>query len=91
MSWNHIRDEKPKARKDHTCYLCELRIPKGTVHVCRTGSFDGELVTQRMHKQCEFATQDWDDEWENTDPVEFRGCDLSDVALAEIKHAARKV
>ncbi len=41
MSWTHLSDTNPKARKDHFCELCERIILKGTVHVARRGIGDG--------------------------------------------------
>lgn len=73
MSWTHLSDTKPKARKDYRCLLCELPIPKGTVHVARRGIDDSGLCTTRMHTACELVSKDWGiEEWENQDPYEFR-------------------
>jgi len=73
MSWTHLSDTNPKARKDHFCELCERIILKGTVHVARRGIGDGGPCTIRMHIACEIVSRGFDiDEWENLDPSEFR-------------------
>lgn len=73
MSWIHLRDDHPKARKDHLCYLCELPIPKGTTYVSRSGIDDDGPVTCKMHAACEAHTKKWkEEEWECHDPYEFR-------------------
>lgn len=75
MSWTHLRDTEPIARKQHLCYLCELTIEKGTRHVCRTGINEDGRVDYRMHPRCEAITRedDWKaGDWECFDPGEFR-------------------
>lgn len=75
MSWLHLGDTQPKARKRHICDLCELPIEPGTVHVARRGIGDDGPVTSRMHLPCEQMTRDerWDDaDWECHDRSEFR-------------------
>lgn len=42
MSWQHLRDERRTARKDHRCYLCGLPILAGSEHIARTGTRDRE-------------------------------------------------
>lgn len=75
MSWTHLNDSTPVARKPHQCYLCEHEIPVGEKHLCRTG-IDGEVrrpVTFRMHLGCHELTKGWDeDDWECFDPSDFR-------------------
>jgi hypothetical protein len=73
MSWIHIEDTTPKARKDYRCLLCERLIPKGIIHVARFGVGDEGKVKVRMHTACELMTRKWGvEEWENQDPYEFR-------------------
>lgn len=73
MSWTHLRDSRPKARKEYRCDLCGLRIRKGARHVRRDGVFDREFVSSRMHAVCESHTRDWDlDDWECRDEADFR-------------------
>ena len=77
MSWTHLSDTRPRARKQHQCILCRLRIRKGARHVHRTGVVDGELVSSRMHAVCEAATRDWDDDaWDCHADQEFREYNL---------------
>lgn len=65
MSWLHLSDTRPKARKDHRCELCGLTIAKGTVHVARRGIGDDGPCTFRMHDDCEKISRSWSyDDWE---------------------------
>ena len=65
MSWQHLRDETPAARKPHRCFLCGAEIRVGERHVKRAGISDGGLDTFRMHAACEAETKDWDEtDWE---------------------------
>ena len=62
--WRHISDETPTARKPHECFLCGLPIAKGERHVKRTGAWDRERITFRMHARCDEIAADWDeDDW----------------------------
>lgn len=73
MSYTHLGDTRPKARKQYRCYLCHRPIDVGERHVYRKSTDDGEFVAARMHERCESLTHDWDiDEWESHDPAEFR-------------------
>ena len=74
MGWTHLSDTRPKARKGHVCALCGLPIAVGQEHIARRGVNDGEMMTVRMHTDCELVTHDWDqDDWECCiDPHAFR-------------------
>jgi len=75
MSWLHLGDTQPKARKRHICYMCWRPIEPGTAHVARGRIVDDGPVTSRMHLRCEQITSDerWDDgDWECHDSSEFR-------------------
>ena len=75
MSWTHLGDTKPKARKRYHCDLCNLPIDVGTVHIARRGINDDVPITMRMHLRCEEITRlkKWDDAyWESNDASEFR-------------------
>lgn len=73
MSWRHISDSEPKARKPYLCELCQTTIQSGEVHLARRGISEGEAITARMHKTCAARTRHWtEDQWECHDPVEFR-------------------
>ena len=73
MSWTHLEDTTPKARKEHRCYLCELPIRKGTIHVARSGVGDNGIEKFRMHAECEKITKPWiEQDWENHDAWDFR-------------------
>jgi len=72
MSWNYIKQETPKAKKVHKCYLCGEDIKIGELHIARTGSFEGKILTNRMHFECEKVTEDWGiEDWECHEPCEF--------------------
>lgn len=92
MSWTHLSDSTPVARKPHRCYLCEGEIPKGEKHLCRTG-IDGEAgrpVTFRMHLGCHELTKGWDeDDWGCFDPSDFR-YGLAEAEKAKAAKAAKE-
>jgi hypothetical protein len=72
MSWTFLSESTPKARKDHSCILCDQAIPTGATHVARRGIDHDGPVTIRMHTECEAETKGWDDgDWESNDPGEF--------------------
>jgi hypothetical protein len=72
MSWTHLRDEIRKARKAHRCYLCGEIIAPQETYLVRTGSLDDEIVSCKMHPECEQQTRDWDDfDWECFSGDEF--------------------
>jgi hypothetical protein len=65
MRWTHLRDETPKARKSHRCFLCREPIGRGETYVRRSGISDGEMLTMAMHPECEAVTRRWDEsDWE---------------------------
>ena len=73
MSWKHLSDTMPTARKKHVCMLCGLPIAAGEKHVARRGVNDGEMTTARMHIVCEAMTIGWTiDDWELHDAQMFR-------------------
>jgi len=85
MSWIHLSDTLPKARKQYRCELCGVEIPKGMEHVARRGIGDDGPITFRMHKPCEVVTRDWDEsDWESCcgDTVEF-GLEMADILSKE--------
>ena len=73
MSWTHIENTEPKARKRHWCDLCEHWIEKVEIHVKRYGMGEDGRCSFRMHIECEKLTRGWDqDLWETRDSSEFR-------------------
>lgn len=75
MSWTHLEDRTPKARKVYRCLLCELPIAIGERHVKRCGISEGGHYNFRMHTACEKITADqlWDEvDWECLDASSFR-------------------
>jgi hypothetical protein len=83
--WIYAGQTEPAARKEHTCYLCDRAIPKGSKHVCRSGIVSGEgRVSFRMHFECERMTRDWDEmDWETFTPGDFDAL-LQGIAGAEV-------
>lgn len=71
-------DRTIRARTDHRCDLCGLRIRRGATYVCREGVDGGDHWRLRMHPVCDDATRDWDEiAWEcNLDAVDFRYYEL---------------
>lgn len=55
MSWSHIADAHPIARKVHQCVWCGQMIEKGEKHYSYTGTMDGEFQHNRAHLDCESA------------------------------------
>lgn len=75
MSWYHLEDRTPKARKVYQCLLCELPIAVGEKHVERCGISERMHYNFRMHAACEKFTADhlWDTvDWECLDAEAFR-------------------
>jgi hypothetical protein len=78
VSYTHLGDETPRARKPHRCYLCGLMIEAGEVHVKRSGVSEDGFDTIRMHTACEAKTDEWrEDDWECHDPAAFREYELA--------------
>lgn len=72
MSWTHLSDTEPEARKEYRCILCDKMILKGETHVARRGICDDGPCTSRMHTACELQTRDWDEwDWETYEPADF--------------------
>jgi len=82
VSWRHLKDSEPVARRDHSCFLCGQQIPAGEQYVRRVGFDDRELVTTTMHTECDVETWDWDQtDWETFSPGELerpRGVEVED-------------
>lgn len=87
MTWRHLKDETPRARRRYICGLCGLRIRKGARHVLRHGIDRGEGYTAfRMHAVCESLSRKWDaDDWECHDDYEFRRWELQLPLLPRAK------
>ena len=72
MSWTHLEDTWPNARKRYRCYLCGKPIEIGQTYLRRKGTDCGMFVTARMHEECEKQTHDWDaTDWETFMPGEL--------------------
>jgi len=71
-------DRVIKARKQHKCDLCGLRIRKGATYVYREGVEGKEHWRLRMHPVCDNVTSRWDYvDWESmSDELDFRQYDL---------------
>lgn len=65
MSWTHLRDGRPKARKSHRCFLCGEAIEVGETYVRRSGISDDRPYSFAMHPECEAEAKRWDEmDWE---------------------------
>jgi hypothetical protein len=65
MSWTHLADTTPTAKKSYRCYLCGREIAKGEKHIHRTGIYDKTVFRFRMHTLCGANTTDWNaSDWE---------------------------
>lgn len=62
------------ARKEHTCYLCQLKIAKGETYCLNEGVESGAgFLRTRMHNKCFKLTAGWDeDHWMMHEASEFR-------------------
>lgn len=83
MSWTHLSDTTPRARKRYRCILCDGHIEHGQPHVARRGITDDGPRTFRMHILCESISKKWEWwEWEDLcDPLEFRRYEIEDKGL----------
>lgn len=65
MSWTHLRDTEPVARKRFHCFVCSEPIEIGEKCLARTGIGDWGPCTFRMHLECVEQTLDWHEtDWE---------------------------
>lgn len=79
MSWVHLEDTRPVARKAYECYLCERPIAEGERHVKRAGVDEDGRGSFRMHAACEAKTREWDEHsWMCHDAGEFRHYELEE-------------
>lgn len=69
MSWRHLRDSRPIARKPHWCELCGGRIEPGTQYRVRVGADGGDFYHGRMHERCAVVADEnyGYDDWEMHD------------------------
>lgn len=71
MSWHHVEDTTPRARKPHRCYVCGDPILVGEKHVRRFGYHEEGPISIRMHVECEKKTENWDTfDWESHTPYD---------------------
>lgn len=80
MTWTHIKERRPIARKQHVCELCGREIFPGRRYVVRFGYGDGRPVRFMMHEHCEYQTRGWDlMDWEVCDTYsEFQMYELGE-------------
>jgi hypothetical protein len=66
MSWTCIEGNKEsKARKRHSCSVCDSWIELGETQITRTGVDSDGWCRMHMHPECEEYSRDWDDfDWE---------------------------
>lgn len=61
-----LRGGEAKAKKDHICDLCHLKILRGTKYIFNVGIDCGKAVTWRYHFICISKTRDLEpQDWEN--------------------------
>lgn len=71
MSWYHVEDSNPSARKEYQCLLCCEKILVAEKHVKRSGYDDNGMTSFRMHVECASETKGWDDmDWETFEDFE---------------------
>lgn len=56
MSNTHLRTDLTKARKEHRCDYCGLKIDIGVVYNKTVGIFDGDFYTFKAHLPCQELT-----------------------------------
>ena len=93
------QDREIRARKEHRCDLCGLRIRRRAKYWLRQGVEGREHWRLRMHAVCRAAADEWDwidwDEWRIGDEYEFRRYSLGLTSggllnlVAEILRASR--
>lgn len=54
---NLLRQFNRKARKEHTCDFCGLKIEVGETYEDQTCVYDGEIYQWKSHLSCEELTQ----------------------------------
>lgn len=52
MSYDLLREHRPKARKDYKCIWCGEPIPKGSEHYHEISIYCGEFQNHRWHFEC---------------------------------------
>jgi len=74
MSWRHLSEKRPTAKREHSCFCCGLMITVGEKYRKRAGADDDRLLTMRMHERCAAITdaEYEQDDWECHDVAEFR-------------------
>jgi hypothetical protein len=63
VSWTQLSESTPLARKDHKCSWCGQPIPKGTRYAYSSGIFEGRMVVNKMHPECDAAAIEDFREW----------------------------
>ena len=65
MSWIFLRQSEVKARKEHKCLCCGEEILVGEKYIERVGTDEKDIISMKMHKECENESSRWDDDdWE---------------------------
>ncbi len=47
-----------KSRKEHTCFLCLLKIPQSSACMYEAGKYDNEIFSRHSHNEC---SKKWND------------------------------
>jgi hypothetical protein len=91
MSWTHLSDTTPKARKQYRCDICNEIIEVGEDHVARRGAGEGRIVTMRMHLDCEEFSKAWDQmDWECHCPGDCTRQEVRDSLARKLNASANR-
>lgn len=92
MSWTHVRDTFPTARKTYRCAVCWEAIPVGEQHRARFGYGDNGPKTSRMHEDCCQYADDAPDFWESEPlPGSVTRAEVKEYMAQEERRLAREM
>lgn len=60
-----------KSRKDHNCFLCKQKIPKGCSYLYDCGVYFGDFFSRHSHLECADKWRDMNSEEPSDDWTEF--------------------
>lgn len=67
MTWQHLSDTRPKARKRHQCFICRTAIWRGTIYRRSAFTFDGSAYVIKEHVECSRVAAKWCDSFDYPD------------------------
>lgn len=81
-------ESKVKARKKHTCEMCNKDIQQGELYYRENGKWDGDFFSRALHVQCHLMEADYctevDQEFSWSDITEY----IYDEYCYRCEHAA---